>query len=57
MKMIVRKDGHWKEVLADNVDEAKKAVDAEFPDLQQPLVLILPDVAQDAPVKPEKKAK
>jgi hypothetical protein len=54
MKMIVRKDGHWKEVVADNVDDAKKKVDAEFADLQQPVVLILPDGAQAAPAKKAK---
>jgi len=54
MKMIVRKDGHWKEITAANVDEARKAIDAEFTDLQKPLVLILPDGAPAAPEKAKK---
>lgn len=56
--MIVRKDGHWKEVVADNVDDARKAIDAEFADLSKPLVLILPDSAPAAPAaKAPKKVK
>lgn len=56
--MIVRKDGHWKEVLAADVDAVKKAIDAEFPDNSKSLVVILPEAASaPAPAKPAKKAK
>jgi len=46
--MIVRKDGHWKEISADSVADAQKAIDAEFADFNQPLVLVLP---ADAPAE------
>jgi hypothetical protein len=40
--ILIRKDGHWKNAEAADADEAKKLIDENFPDRQQPLVVILP---------------